>query len=275
MPSMLRMLGNRGLWAGLAGLALTVPAAAQPADDPIAASNRTTDPWVAPRQLPEPADTPWLPTAEPRGKTLPSRVIGPPSEEAPPALVSWTAPVRRPITPAVPIPDRPMMPCEPVPADHLRTDVQRPPTPPEPPLRPMEPLPPPRPMTPEDLPEPPPPPILTTVAMPAEEPRPRKITTVRFLDDPPPKPAGDDAVILAMIRRGGAPTGTAADIRAAVEKACRNKVVGCQTEVAGERQVRVLLTVHSTAEWQKLYEGLQELPELGEYGLIFQVKVGK
>ena len=272
MPSRLRTLGNRGLWAGLTGLVLTVPAAARPSDDPIAASNRLSDPWVAPRQLPEPAQTPWLPTSGPPGKALLSRIVSPPPEEAPPAVVSWIAPVRRPLTPGMPIPDRPMMPCEPVPTEPRAADVACPPIPPEPPLSRMEPLPPPRPMTPEDL---PPPPILTTAAVPEEEPQPRKVTTIRFLDDSPPKPAADDAVIMAMIRRGGAPTGTAADIRAAVEKACHNKATACQTEVAGERQVRVLLTVRSTAEWQKLYERLQELPELGEYGLIFQVKIEK
>lgn len=78
---------------------------------------------------------------------------------------------------------------------------------------------------------------------------------------------------MAIIRRSGAAAGTAADIRAAVERVCRGKSVACQTEVAGERQVRVLLTVHTAADWQRLYERMQNLPELGEYGLLFQVQV--
>jgi hypothetical protein len=80
---------------------------------------------------------------------------------------------------------------------------------------------------------------------------------------------------MAVVRRGGAANGSAADIRAAVERVCRGKVVTCQTEVAGERQVRVMLTVHSAADWQRLYDRMQNLPELGEYGLLFQVRVEK
>jgi hypothetical protein len=104
---------------------------------------------------------------------------------------------------------------------------------------------------------------------------PKPITTCRFLDDPPPAtPAADDSVIMAVLRRGGPTAGTAADIRKAVEATCK-KAVDCQTEVAGERQVRVLLTVRSVEEWQRFYARLQELADLGEYGLLFQVRIEK
>jgi hypothetical protein len=83
----------------------------------------------------------------------------------------------------------------------------------------------------------------------------------------------DETTLMAVIRRGGAATGNATDIRAAVERICRGKVAACQTEVAGERQVRVMLTVHTAADWQRLYERMQNLAELGEYGLLFQVRV--
>ena len=67
MPSVLRSLANRGLWAGLTGLMLTAPTAAQPPDDPIAASNRLSDPWVAPRQV-TPIEAPKPSISEPRAK---------------------------------------------------------------------------------------------------------------------------------------------------------------------------------------------------------------
>jgi hypothetical protein len=108
------------------------------------------------------------------------------------------------------------------------------------------------------------------------DPPPRQITTIRFLDEiPAPKPPADDAVIMAVIRRGGEPTGTSTDIRAAVEKVCKGKAVEWQTEVADERQVRVMLTVRSAADWERLYDRMQNLSELGAYGLIFQVRVQK
>src|SRR5437879_6333172 len=104
---MLRSCANRTLWAGVVGLGLTAPAAAQPPADPIAASNRLTDPWVAPKQIALPAEGPV------------TRVAHPSPEANTP--VTWSAPTRRPITPILPTPERPMMACEPTAAEwHLR-----------------------------------------------------------------------------------------------------------------------------------------------------------
>src|SRR5204863_3848609 len=83
---------------------------------------------------------------------------------------------------------------------------------------------------------------------------PKPVTTCRFLDAPaPPKPAADGEVIMAVIRRAGSANAGVAGLRKTVETACRAKAVDCQTEVADERQVRVLLTVRSHADWQQLY----------------------
>jgi hypothetical protein len=286
---MLRRLAKRTVWAGVAGLALAGTASAQVPDDPIAASNRLVDPWVAPKAPVAPADTPWLATtAEPAGKALLARIVGAPNTAhapttvslpttvsappvvnpptpAEPAQVNWSSPTGRPITSTLPTTDRPMVPCEPV--------VIAPPAAPKPPPSPpIEVLPPPRVLTPQDAPPPPPPAPTMKSTAPDDDLSQRTVTTIRFLDDPQPIPAADDDVLLAVVRRGGAATGTAADIRTAVERACHGKAE-CQTEVAGERQVRVMLKVHSRDDWHRLYERMQQLPELGEYGLLFQVRV--
>jgi hypothetical protein len=287
MPVVLRLLAGRGIWAGVAGLALAAPASAQPPDDPIAASNRLIDPWVAPGVRLTAADAPWLvPAAEPQplppgppGKALLSRITsqmpanGP--QAAAPAPVTWSAPVRRPVASVLPTSTRPMIPCEPAVIAPVAAPLME------------APLPPPRALTPEDgeqqtatpappapPPLPPPPAAAPTPSVPEEDPPPRPVTSIRFLDDPPP-PAVDETTLMAIIRRGGTATGNAADIRAAVERICRGKVAACQTEIAGERQVRVMLTVHTAADWQRLYERMQNLAELGEYGLLFQVRVEK
>lgn len=298
MPGVLRSLTSRGLRAGAVGLAL---AAGQPlgrvaADgpelptDPIAESNRMTDPFHRPPVIQlMAADAPWLtpgtPAPLPAGPPAPQRLEPLPPASLPPQpppvsmSVNWSAPGRRPVI-AAPLPtsDRPMIPCEAV--------VAPPPPPPvvlapprmePPPATPAtEVLPPPRPVVAEPA-TPPAPAKPTLTAAPDDDFRPaRTVTTCRFLDEaaPPPKPVADDDVILAIVRRGGPATGTVAEVRKAVEAACR-KAVKCQTEVAGERQVRVLLTVRSLADWQRLYAHLQELPDLGEYGLLFQVRVEK
>lgn len=283
MPVMLRLLAGRGIWAGVAGLALAAPVSAQPPDDPIAASNRLIDPWVAPGVRLTAADAPWLvPAPEPQplppapsGKAMLARITsqmptsGP--QAAAPAPVTWSAPSRRPVASVLPTSTRPMIPCEPTFIAPVAAPAMEPP------------LPPPRALTREDgeqqaatpvPPVPPPPPVPSTPSVPApeEDPPPRTVTSIRFLDDPPP-PAVDETTLMAVIRRGGAATGNATDIRAAVERICRGKVAACQTEVAGERQVRVMLTVHTAADWQRLYERMQNLAELGEYGLLFQVRV--
>ena len=291
MPGVLRILVGRGIWAGVAGLVLATPVIAQPPEDPIAASNRLMDPWVAPGARSPALDAPWLvPTSDAKpmpanasGKALLDRITSHPLTEAAPTAapipnslgmlmpVVWSAPAHQPITPIMPTANRPMIPCEPA--------VAAPTT--APPMDP--PLPPPRVLTPEggepQSATPPAPrtqqPVMTTATA-TDDPPQRTITTVRFLDDPPPPPpATDDNAVMAVIRRGGVATGSAADIRAAVERACRGRVVTCQTEVAGERQVRVVLSVHTDTDWQRLYDRMQGLPELGEYGLLFQVHIEK
>jgi hypothetical protein len=171
-----------------------------------------------------------------------------------------------------------MMPCEPA-------AVAPPPVAPKmvapPPLpkaaHPLEALPP-SPPIPEDDAEPqsagPPAPPAPPAAA-EDDPPVKPVTTIRFLDETEPPAKDDDTVMMAVVRRGGSTTGTAADIRAAVDRVCHGKVVACQTEVAGERQVRVTLTVHTVADWQKLYERLQRLPELGEYGLLIEARTEK
>jgi hypothetical protein len=135
-----------------------------------------------------------------------------------------------------------------------------------------EPLPPPRPVAPQ---QPPAKPTMTAAPDDAFH-APRPVTTCRFLDDPgPPKPAGDGEVIMAVIRRVGSPGVGVSGLRKTVETACRAKAVECQTEVADERQVRVMLTVRSKADWEHLYTRLQDLADMGEFGLLFQVRVEK
>ncbi len=288
MPGGLRMLTSRGVWVAAAALASAAPAAAQPPADPIAASNQLDDPWMAPSARRTAPEAPWLvPAPEPKaspsdppGKALLARIKSPATapatqaiapEPVTPAPVTWSAPPRRLITSALPTSTRPMIPCEPV----VMAPVAAPPT--EPPLPPSRNL-----MRSEGEPQwaspPPPPQAKLATTSPDDEPPPRAVTTIRFVDDPPAPlvpPAVADEVIMAIVRRGGAASGSAADIRAAVERLCRGKVTACQTEVAGERQVRVMLTVHSAADWEGLYERMQNLTQLGEYGLLFQVQIEK
>jgi hypothetical protein len=278
-----------------------LPAAA----DSIAASNRLTDPFHRPAViLLTAADAPWLnpPPREPMpvvpAPVLPQVAPTPPVQQP----VTWSAPRRQPVPPPLPTSDRPMMPCEPV--------AIAPPPDPAPPVAPPVALAAPR-MEPPSMtvplaaPRVEPPtregeaPVQPVAQSARQEPRspgpaapskpkpamtattdddfhaPKPITTCRFLDDPPSaKPPADDTILMAVIRRGGPAAGTAADIRKAVEATCK-KAVDCQTEVAGERQLRVLLTVRSVEEWQRFYARLQELSDLGEYGLLFQVRIEK
>jgi hypothetical protein len=290
MPRVLRSLTGRALGAGMLGLTLAANAAAQPPADPIATSNRLTERWNAPgiKQVSE--EVPWLPLpndpkpmpSAPRGKALLERITTPvpatavtpppPASTSPP--ITWSIPSHRPITSIMPTSDRPMMPCE---------MAVTPPVSVPAPMPPRCPQPPPRPLTPGEgepqssIPSPPAPPpsVAPTMTSTDDDPPAKMATTVRFIDEPALKPPVDDTILMAVIRRGGAPTGSAADIRTAVERVCRNKVVECQTEVAGERQVRVALTVHTADDWQRLYDRMQSLSELGEYGLLFEVKVEK
>jgi hypothetical protein len=292
MPGVLWSLAKQGGWAGVVGLALGAPAVAQPPDDPIATSNRLAELLTAPGDQQIDAAVPWLtpapvePQPLPAGKALLARLRGPAATTVTtvaPAQVIWSAPGRRPpIISTMPTSDRPMLPCEPV-IEQVAAVLE--------PIGPLPPPPPPPPMlarpgvdarSPEPLPPPPaldpvpvsPPPQSTVTATPDADPPTRQITTIRFVDvTPAPKPPADDAVITAVIRRGGESSGSATDLRAAVEKVCKGKAVEWQTEVADERQVRVTLTVRSAADWEGLYDRMQNLTELGAYGLIFQVRV--
>jgi hypothetical protein len=261
MPALLR--SYRGFSAVVVALALTTTASAQPADDPIAASNRMTDPWVAPKPVLTPVEAPWLTPAEPKGKAMLTRITTPVVEPrvtetpaAPPAVV-WSTPVRRPIESAMPMPERPMMPCEPFVAS---------PTP--------------KPTT--ALAQGEPPPCTESVALEkpvaviqasGEQPASRT-EVIRFVDDARPA-TSDRSEVMAMIRRGGGARARVSDVRAAVEQVCHGRVLECQTEVAGEMQLRVVLTVRSTDDWEGLYERLELLPDIGEYGLLLQVHVKK
>jgi hypothetical protein len=260
MPAVLRSWTNRGVSTALVAFAVTAAAGAQPADDPIAASNRMTDPWVAPRPVVTRVEAPWLVPTESKGKILLERITSKPVDEEP--AVNWAAPIRKPLEPTMPVPDRPMMPCEPVfvaaTNPHLCGSGSQP-------------LPPPRPMCPADVSLAPP---VEVVPASAEEPAPRGVPAIRFVDETPSSPR-DDAAVMAMIRRGGARTARVSDIRSAVERVCHGTTIDCQTEVAGERQIGVVLTVRSVVEWDCLYERLQQLSDLGDYGLMVEVRVKK
>jgi hypothetical protein len=174
----------------------------------------------------------------------------PPRAEPPaPQAVTWTAPAKRPPTAAVlPTSDRPLVPCEPAP----------PPPPAPPPHRDEW-------ATPKAQLTATPEPMLTA---------PQPLPTCRFADPPPP--ARDDGpVLLAVVRRDGGAVGAAdtAVVRRAIEETCRTTARACQTEVTGDRQVRVLLTVQTERDWQMLFERLQALAELGNHGVVFQVRV--
>jgi hypothetical protein len=84
-------------------------------------------------------------------------------------------------------------------------------------------------------------------------------------------------MIFAAIRGAcGAPTAPTDSeaLRKTVEGICRAAAVTeVQTEMAGDKQVRVTLTLHSQAEWQTLYAQMQSLPELGDHGILFRVHV--
>ena len=169
-----------------------------------------------------------------------------------------------------------MMPCEPL--------VASPPAKPMAALSPAGPLPPPRPLCPDDVTLEEPVVVTLPAAVPvakplavvpaaAEEPAPRKVSTIRFIDESPMPPANATPIILAVIRRSGATTARVSEVRAAVEHVCHGRAVDCQAEVAGEKQLRVTLTVGSAADWADLYERLEQLPDIGEYGLLFEVHV--
>lgn len=227
--------------------------AQQPAIDPIAESNRLTNSSRASILESPTLEAPWLmPSA--------SRVPPPPHLQTPvsPAVgrtvisipVTWTAPQRQsPIQNRLPTSDRPMIPCEPC----------EPPPPAPVCEQPKIEIP-----TPVEV-------LKCTPVAPAVAPV-QSVSMCRFADLPNPKKPEPDSII-AVVRRGGSPVGNVAEIRKAVEIACQNRVEDCQTEVAGERQVRVMMTVRTLEEWQQLYAGLQDLPELGEYGLVFQVRI--
>jgi hypothetical protein len=107
-------------------------------------------------------------------------------------------------------------------------------------------------------------------------PGPRPVRTCRFVEEPTKPAPADDAVIFAVIRRTADPAAATADaavVRRAIEDACRATARECQTEVTGDRQVRVLLAVRAAQDWRALFGCLQELPELGSYGVVFQVRV--
>jgi hypothetical protein len=261
MAVVLRSLAKRRVTAVLAAIAFVPAAAAQPGDDPIAASNRMTDPWVAPKPVVTPVEAPWLVPAEPKGKLLLQRITAKPAEEAP--AVIWEAPVRRPLEPTMPVPDRPMMPCEPV---FVAAPTPRACDPSK------MPLPRPRPMCPGDVTLDPP---VAVVTASAEEPAPAHVKSIRFLEEPSSSPRREDTVIMAMIRRGGTTAARVSDVRSALERVCHGSTIDCQTEVAGERQIRVVLTVPTAAEWDGLFERLQQLSDLGEYGLVIEVHVKK
>lgn len=227
--------------------------AQQPAMDPIAESNRLTHSSRSPMLESPTLEAPWLmPSAShvpppPRLQTPASPAAGRTTISIP---VTWTSPQRQsPVQSRLPTSDRPMIPCEPC----------EPPPPAPVCEQPNFEIP-----TPVEV-------LKCTPVAPVAAPV-QSVSMCRFADLPNLKKPEPDAII-AVIRRGGSPVGSASEIRKAVETVCQDRVVDCQTEIAGERQVRVMMTVRSLADWQQLYAGLQELNELGEYGLVFQVRI--
>ena len=127
----------------------------------------------------------------------------------------------------MPEPDRPMMPCEPVPA--APAPVVNAPAPPAP----LPPRPTPTPNSPTPLPAPRP-------------------LNCRFTDGKPaPK---DDSVFFAAVRGAwGTPArgGSAEALRATVETICRADAAEVRAEVVGDRQVKVTLAVRNLPDWQR------------------------
>jgi hypothetical protein len=213
--------------------------------NPIASSNRLT---AAPRPPEPPAVVPApAPVLAPTGGPVPGRAslsVPPPPPAGPMPSIHWTAPNRRPVESALPVPDRPMFPCElsPSPSPVVKA----------------------------------PPAAGPAAVEPARPPTPSN-TACRFVDDAPAKPAAaDDPTIFAAVRGATASSTGGANaeaLRQAVEAACGAAATDIRAEVVGLNQVRVTLTVRSQAEWQTLYAHLQSLPELGDHGILCRVRV--
>ncbi len=164
---------------------------------------------------------------------------------APPPPVVWSAPRGERFVGGLPVSERPMVPCEPV-------------SPP---------------------PERPRPPVTTTTAKLTAAAEPAKpLATCRMCEPGDAKPAVVDDTISAVVRRAGTapvrPTDPVA-LRRAVAAACHEVSGTVETQDLGDKQVKVAVSVPSAREWALLYARLQGLPELGDYGLVVQVRVGK
>jgi hypothetical protein len=269
------------------------PLAGAPELEPPSAALGAPNPGPLPPPVPlapQPAPVPAAPPAMLRGTvTGPATVTSyaPPSAgravvssplPPPPSPLSanWSPPARRPAPDAstLPVPERPLVPCEetPVAAAKASTPSPAPETLTVPPsAAPAEAG---RAAGPKPAPAPPPP--APEAAKPPAKPRP--LSSCRFTDSKPSAPAkADENVIFAAVRGAwGAPAGAggAEALKRAVEDVCRAASArDVLVEVVGERQVRAALTVYSPTEWQLLYARMQSLPELGDQGIVFRVRV--
>ncbi len=251
---------------------------------PAPAPRSVTSPAAVPGPAPVTTHVP-APSAPPAGVGAPAMPIHtslsvppPPS----PLSVTWAAPSRRTAPgSSLPTSDRPMMPCDPVAAaPPAPAPVVAPPAP-----APMPPAPATWSAVARDKPLPPPTPV-TPPAAKAELPAPTPISSCRFVERPKPEPAkpapakpapAADKVFYAAIRGQWQTASGGSDaeaLRQTVEAACRAaEVPEARAEVVGEKQVRVVLTVRNQGQWQQLYDRLRAMQELGDQGVVFQVRV--
>lgn len=214
------------------------PVVVAPPVAPPAARPVVAAPVVAAPPAPRPAVAPLVrpPVAPP-----PTTAV-----MAPPPPVTWSAPRSGRVESGLPPIERPMVPCEPA-------NVSSP--------------------------EPPRPGVTTSAAKLTATPEAVKpLPTCRLCDPGDAKPSAANDAIFAVVRRaGGAPVRPtdSDELRRAVAAACREFGGSVEIQDLGDKQIKVTVGVPSTRDWALLYARLQGLPELGDYGLVVRVTVGK
>ncbi|MFO0807668.1 MAG: hypothetical protein U0746_03510 [Gemmataceae bacterium] len=167
-----------------------------------------------------------------------------------PRPVNWSAPRAAVLGSALPVSERPMVPCDlntpatPTPAKSVTTTTAKinagPPAP----------------------------------AVPAVKP----LATCQLCAPGETRPTPPADVTYAVVRRdGGAPLRPtdATRLRQAVIAACRDVGGEVETQELPDKQVKVAVAVRSPRDWSLLYARLQGLPELGDYGLAVQARIKK
>lgn len=222
----------------LPGAASVTAYASPPAPKPVVVAPPTPRPMVAVPPMPRPVVAP--PVRPPVAPPATSAVM------APPPPITWSAPRSGRVESALPPIERPMMPCEPA-------NVPSPES-----VRPS---------------------VTTSAAKLSAMPEAVKpLSTCRMCEPGEAKPAATNDVIYAVVRRtGGAPARPtdAHELRRAVAAACHEFGGSVETHDLGDKQIKVAVGVASPRDWALLYARLQGLSELGDYGLVVRVQVGK